>query len=741
MLKGRGKTFAPKKVPLRKPGSTPAPTSSHPGVERPSQTPVPPPKAQEALLSTTEESIKPAPTVIENAVPFDNYPVVTASAQPTAYTDADGANPAPKPQLKGKERQDARSELVQVVAVDNIYPVGSHPSSDPENTARDKFLSDAQTELRVPIDIENSIPPENYLKRKERAPLPSAPPAKRHNPPSVSSSVNTNPPTPETITVSSYAIRRAPSDNDTATHEPEAISDTIHEQTATRPHAQMYSNQGPEQLSSVESTVRNANPAPSNSHHRYPSPVNMVQLVDDAPAGSLPGLGGAGSDIGTGVIGISGVSDVVAMASLNPDGTSGGIIEGPASRAEKGNAQIQGNPASTRRRIQEADDGDDSRATIDMQLNRARRALGEKRARRQRDPEAERRRKERAATPEGASDEEIDITVMTMGDLTKDLKIGKKFSKFAEIKEMEEKKKQEAMRAKMRREYPELAPLLDGNAAPSELQPNSATQEQQSNSGPNVPAAEGREASPERPMGVVSGPQMRVLNGALILDESSLTIDRQANANMEREAMETVEENDFTRVVTQGTYMKREPARSWDSAANQLFYKGLKQFGTDFQMIASMFPHRNRRQIKLKFNKEEKVNAAKINRILMNPKEPINLDDFEKMSNKKLVSLEVLDAETAKFDAEQREEIEKYAEAAAEATRKKKESIKGSEAARKILANESDDSDSGDGFGIGPGGGSNKENNGKGKRKKVAPKKRRGKNFDDDPGEIVGTID
>jgi hypothetical protein len=54
-----------------------------------------------------------------------------------------------------------------------------------------------------------------------------------------------------------------------------------------------------------------------------------------------------------------------------------------------------------------------------------------------------------------------------------------------------------------------------------------------------------------------------------------------------------------------------------------LFPQALAQWGTDFEMIARLFPHRNRRQIKLKFTREEKFAAAKVTDYLLRKSKPV----------------------------------------------------------------------------------------------------------------------
>lgn len=49
--------------------------------------------------------------------------------------------------------------------------------------------------------------------------------------------------------------------------------------------------------------------------------------------------------------------------------------------------------------------------------------------------------------------------------------------------------------------------------------------------------------------------------------------------------------------------------------------QALSQFGTDFEMIAGLFPHRTRRQIKAKFNREDKLFPQVVTDALMRRKD------------------------------------------------------------------------------------------------------------------------
>lgn len=128
-----------------------------------------------------------------------------------------------------------------------------------------------------------------------------------------------------------------------------------------------------------------------------------------------------------------------------------------------------------------------------------------------------------------------------------------------------------------------------------------------------------------------SGPRMEVVNGVITMVQSSVNIDREADADREIELMEEVAEDDLTTRITSKSFMrsnKRFPqdlllpgqGRRWTTEATEQFYEALQMFGTDFMMIATMFPGTTRRSIKMKFNREERENPARINAALHMPK-------------------------------------------------------------------------------------------------------------------------
>ncbi|KAH8915482.1 hypothetical protein BT69DRAFT_1229968 [Atractiella rhizophila] len=109
-------------------------------------------------------------------------------------------------------------------------------------------------------------------------------------------------------------------------------------------------------------------------------------------------------------------------------------------------------------------------------------------------------------------------------------------------------------------------------------------------------------------------PQLRLVNGELVIDEESLQVDRT------KDVPETVYENQGDRFVNSHTWSKRQRAARWTEGDTALFYDAVSMFGTDFEMIAKLFPDRSRAQIKKKWNKEEKVNGDGLTQALKSRK-------------------------------------------------------------------------------------------------------------------------
>ncbi|CAI7567593.1 unnamed protein product [Penicillium pancosmium] len=219
---------------------------------------------------------------------------------------------------------------------------------------------------------------------------------------------------------------------------------------------------------------------------------------------------------------------------------------------------------------------------------------------------AKRARRKREPTPDDAETVEILPNVMKMSELCKDLKTGKKSKREVELRRLEQVELESKQKAQ---------------------------EEAASTTGTPVKAKAPEGEQPPEPAKPAAGPVMRIVNGEIVLDTASLEVDRHADAAREAGDLEDVVENQLTRKVNQATYGKRSKTESWDEEMTDLFYRGLRMFGTDFMVISNMFPGRSRRQIKLKFNNEERRDPQRIKDTLLGPREVIDIEEYSAMTN------------------------------------------------------------------------------------------------------------
>ena len=103
--------------------------------------------------------------------------------------------------------------------------------------------------------------------------------------------------------------------------------------------------------------------------------------------------------------------------------------------------------------------------------------------------------------------------------------------------------------------------------------------------------------------------------------------------------MSREESNPFENPVTSSTYSRRKHTDRWTPDEAIQFYNALSTWGTDFTFIAQLFPYRTRKQIKLKFNLEEKK-YPEIVELALKRKLPVDFEKYCLQSNNKIESLE-----------------------------------------------------------------------------------------------------
>lgn len=129
----------------------------------------------------------------------------------------------------------------------------------------------------------------------------------------------------------------------------------------------------------------------------------------------------------------------------------------------------------------------------------------------------------------------------------------------------------------------------------------------------------------EDPEDDVVAPQVTIdKDGNIVIDQESLVVSAgtAANADVDRAAV-TVENHAFSNHITSATYSKRESAQKWEPVETERFYAALRKFGTDFSLMESSFPKRSRRQLKLKFKREEREFPERIEEALNGPPLPL----------------------------------------------------------------------------------------------------------------------
>ncbi|KAG5932714.1 hypothetical protein E4U53_001211 [Claviceps sorghi] len=286
-------------------------------------------------------------------------------------------------------------------------------------------------------------------------------------------------------------------------------------------------------------------------------------------------------------------------------------------------------------------------------------------------------RRARSLTPDDAETQVVDLQKLKMSDLTKDLRIGKKFSRHDELRERERKAR---LKAKLEKDSATPSEAGNGNN-------NTTTHDKTSQSpapdgtGPNAAQANASGGTATPAPAATSGPQFRIVDGQIVVDQDSLVMDRHARAAAAQagEDMETIEENDFTRLITSSSFMNTSKLKGpniWTEPETELFYRGLRMFGTEFEMISKMFPGKQRRHIKLKFNREERHNPKRIDAAVMGEKTiKMDLDEYRAFTGAEFEPVENIEAEQRKIEEEYEAERQRVADEQAEIMRKKREEL------------------------------------------------------------------
>lgn len=136
----------------------------------------------------------------------------------------------------------------------------------------------------------------------------------------------------------------------------------------------------------------------------------------------------------------------------------------------------------------------------------------------------------------------------------------------------------------------------------------------------SAPQTKAPRPRPSRPSGSSNvAVQVKIVNGVLQVDEESQQIAlEEFETFQDTGPYEVIEEGSSGRYINCMTYVKRTQGIKWSLAETDLFYQGLVKWGSDFEMISKeFFPHRDRKQIRYKFKREEAKNPVKIKDALL----------------------------------------------------------------------------------------------------------------------------
>jgi transcription factor TFIIIB component B'' len=107
---------------------------------------------------------------------------------------------------------------------------------------------------------------------------------------------------------------------------------------------------------------------------------------------------------------------------------------------------------------------------------------------------------------------------------------------------------------------------------------------------------------------------VRVVDGKIVIDEASLVFNK---ANQKEEQ------------TNSSKSAKRTRAKSkWTQEQTFRFFEALQKYGLDFTLLGQLFPEFSRRELLLKYKREERKDPQKIDFLLMN-KLPVDEEEFK----------------------------------------------------------------------------------------------------------------
>ncbi|XYA01850.1 hypothetical protein QA089_004414 [Meyerozyma guilliermondii] len=224
---------------------------------------------------------------------------------------------------------------------------------------------------------------------------------------------------------------------------------------------------------------------------------------------------------------------------------------------------------------------------------------------------------------------QLDVSDITMADLCKPtLEIGQISENFNLVKAAQKRIRNERKQRRSERLQARLERRALNDADTVKLK----TEESQRKK------AQNELLNHDEPASQSSGLRLKLdKSGKLGVDEDSTIVNRHRNTT--NSTMSREESNPFENPVTSSTYSRRKHTDRWTPDEAIQFYNALSTWGTDFTFIAQLFPYRTRKQIKSKFNLEEKK-YPEIVELALKRKLPVDFEKYCLQSNNKIESLE-----------------------------------------------------------------------------------------------------
>lgn len=175
------------------------------------------------------------------------------------------------------------------------------------------------------------------------------------------------------------------------------------------------------------------------------------------------------------------------------------------------------------------------------------------------------------------------------------------------------------------------------------------------------------------------GLQLNITGGKLDIDTESTVVQRNVYGTGDRQREEI---NPFEKPVISNTYSKRQYTDKWDPQEEMEFYKALSTWGTDFSLISNLFPHRTRKQIKSKYNNEERRRPELIDMALRRRFVP-DLQEYAANTNVTIETIEEFEAARKRIKEEMEIQKKEIIEAREKAIREDAEKNRLKEIERK----------------------------------------------------------